>query len=299
MIWVVLVVFLVAVVAGWQVYARTALPSSITSQEEFTTSQELSAARWAPRLLPRVEPVDTPALAPMLQNAEKPLGDMLVQKERSGLQLSPIKIKTTTRAKIRASKLEVPGYGLYSYLLFGANSVAGRPKRLAAARAYLALFPAVTDPAIKDLPKGNLNIFYVPWRGPTIGLDTLIKGGAEGMVTGQDINTSAEFLIERYDYTFARRLLRKIGEEGDGIYLVSYFKPLGRIDKPNPKKLLVQDLSGVREDLIELWIMEFRRQVRRQRYWSPLTLRNVMKELRTKLALIVPLVRFAGMAISE
>ena len=106
------------------------------------------------------------------------------------------------------------------------------------------------------------------------------------------------WLVDNYDHVTAKELLLHVGEKGHDIYLVSYFQPLTSVDAPDENKLLVQDLSYVKEDLIELWIVEFEGQVAGERYWDEVTLRSAMLRVRTALPVIGDLVRITGKAFA-
>jgi hypothetical protein len=194
------------------------------------------------------------------------------------------RIDLTARAPLWTGDVEAAGYGLYSYLLFGSSSEAAYHRRLAAACAYLSVIPDRAEPAIQELSSENLNIFYVPLRSSSYRRDVL---------TTQD----AAWLVANYDYSRASLLLGRIGEEGDDIYLVSYRERLTRVEAPEADQLLVQDLSLVSLELVELWVKEFRRQIRREAYWDEFTFRQAMLRLRSALPHVARYVAFAGEAI--
>lgn len=191
----------------------------------------------------------------------------------------------TARATLFDDEAEKEGYGLYSYLLFGADSAAYLSKRLAAAGAYLRLIPPSERPEIEQLGDQNVNIFYVPMRGEARGHFL------------RDEN-AADFLVRHYNYVRALLLLRRIGINADGVYLAMYMAPLGGTESVDHKLLLVQDLSLVPDEFVELWIVEFRRQAGVEKYWDKLTLRNAMLRLRTALPLAAELIQVTGEALA-
>ena len=64
---------------------------------------------------------------------------------------------------------------------------------------------------------------------------------------------------------------------------MSYLEALGRLRKPVEARVLILDLSLTSEDLIEDRLLEFRRQVRRERYWDQTNLRSFLLQLRVAL----------------
>lgn len=192
-------------------------------------------------------------------------------------------VELTARAPLWTGDTEADGYGLYSYLLFGSGAEVTRARRIAAACAYLSVVPAREEPAVEQVSPENLNIFYVPLRSSSY---------RRAALTSAD----AAWLVANYDYSRARVLLNRIGEAGDDIFLVSYRERLTRVEAPDADRLLVQDLSLVPPDLIELWVREFRRQVRRRPYWDEFTFRQAMLRLRSALPHVARYVAFVGEA---
>jgi outer membrane protein OmpA-like peptidoglycan-associated protein len=87
-----------------------------------------------------------------------------------------------------------------------------------------------------------------------------------------------------YDYTRAKRLLRQINKEGDGIYLVSYLVSLSNVDEASDKDLLFVDLSYATEDLVEGFMLEFRNQVSKIDYANGYNPRLMLLHFRSYLA---------------
>jgi hypothetical protein len=191
--------------------------------------------------------------------------------------------KIMTKVLLPRGGVEPSGYGLYSYLLFGSSSEAGRSKRYAASRAYCKNFPELSE-ALGVFKPIDVNVFSVPTndRAPR---DTYCK--------------DAEKLVDDYyDYTLAKRLLQDVGLEGDGIYLVACERPIlgGSCD---PKKTLVVDLTTVKESLSELCVLEFRRQTRKKETWNDTSLRKLVFELRKKLPDIAEFISIAKAAAKD
>ncbi|MEM7428911.1 MAG: hypothetical protein AAF441_22720 [Pseudomonadota bacterium] len=202
-------------------------------------------------------------------------------------------IEVTARAPLLENGTEEFGYGLYSYLLFASRSDAGRTGRLRAIRAYLKLFG---DASAAKNKRRNINIFYIP---------ILNSAGALPIVAPDaQLDLLASQIEQNFDYARAQTWLNKLNMKEDGVYLISYFSELSEfldagagytareIDK---SKLLVQNLAYVPEDLIELWILEFRNQATRKDFWDQFTLRNVMKNIRTAVPHITKFVKFYGL----
>jgi hypothetical protein len=191
-------------------------------------------------------------------------------------------IKEVTRHGLPTGTFEPSGYGLYSYLLFGSSSQAGRTKRYAAAQAYCTNFLPISEAEKQGIPRLNLNVFSVP-----------IKDTAPSTYC----DNARKLVDDYYDYLLAKKLFQDAGLEGDGIYLVACNKPiLAGCDR---KKMLVVQLTTVPEDLSELCVLEFRRQTRKPNYWNDTTLRNVALTLRTQLPRIAQFISFAGVALAR
>jgi hypothetical protein len=179
---------------------------------------------------------------------------------------------------------EPPGYGLYSYLLFGSRSEATRSKRYAAARGYCQNFDPIEE-VLKEHRAENLNAFAIPTR-PSTPADTYCK--------------SEKMLVdEYYDYSLADQILRKINLEGDVIYLVACDKPI-LADGCDRTKMLVFNLTPVlvTENLSELCIIYFRDQTRKPKYWAVgiFNFEKFLVEFRTKI--LPQMARFIRIIVS-
>ncbi|HTO84144.1 MAG TPA: hypothetical protein VMQ73_18105, partial [Methylomirabilota bacterium] len=193
-------------------------------------------------------------------------------------------IQITERAPLWAGAMESEGYGLYSYLLFGTNSDRNRSKRLAAI--HRELFSNPTDPGLANFSLSERNIFYLP----------LAPKGSPLVTDVEQANDS--WFLCHYDYTTAQYLLRRIGKEGDGIYLASNISPLMNREQPANNRILVSDLSWISDDLIEQAVREYRRQVMRERYWDQATLRSMAFKLRAALTPIAKSIELMTAAIA-
>lgn len=149
-----------------------------------------------------------------------------------------------------AGQPETAGYGLYSYLLLGAPpSEATRERYLKAIDAYLSLIPDVVS-LEEYVPRGELNIFYMP-----------VRGAPAPPVT-------AQWVADNYDYARARSVLRVLpGSNRDGPYILAAFKPLGG-SSAAAGPYLFQDLSSVPPHLAASWVREFLNQAAQERFWE-------------------------------
>jgi len=177
--------------------------------------------------------------------------------------------RLTGRAFLATGENETSGYGLYSYLLLGQRANDGNRDL------YEALFSAY-------LKIEKVSRFYragVECRELNITYLLLQERPPE--------NPSVSWLLEHYDYARAQVLLRKLGEiDIANPYIISYSAPLSGETAINPKRLLLQNFSGIPDDLAFLWVQEFLAQARRPQYWDKRTLRRLMLSLRKNIAIV-------------
>ena len=164
---------------------------------------------------------------------------------------------------------EAVGYGLYSYLLFGSRPTeATRDRYLKILAAYLN-FDSVFALEKVNYKPSQLNITYLPLE---------LSGS---------VDSSAEWLLDHYDFERARSLLDSLpGERKDGIYFVSSAKPLGSHAAPGH---LMQDLTTVPtspSDLIAWWTREFLNQAAQEHFWEPRTAELLGLRLRTTISVL-------------
>lgn len=171
------------------------------------------------------------------------------------------------RALLLPGRKEQKGYGLYSYLLFGARPDAdAKPRFLEVLKAYVNL-----DTGLEAYFKlDRLDVTYVP----------VTTEPAEGA----DFATA---VLEKYDYGRARALLADLPKgkvNGDGPFIVSCIQPLQGPDS-NPGPCLVQNLSMVPASVLSLWMKQFRSETTQQRVWDDKALGSVALNLRTAIAI--------------
>jgi hypothetical protein len=161
--------------------------------------------------------------------------------------------RETGGAFLLPDQAEPPGYGLYSYLLFGAPPGNGaRDRYRSALEAYVGLIPDIVA-LERYIPPAELNVAYVPVR------------------TAPDRTTTPERLLAEYDYARARSLLRLFpGGNREGPYIVSALRPLGGAVPPTatPTPYIFQDLSKVPPHLVASWVKEFWNQAAQERFWE-------------------------------
>jgi hypothetical protein len=160
------------------------------------------------------------------------------------------------------------GYGLYSYILFGAAPLETKRERyLKSLEAWRTLVPALAE-LERYLKPDQLNVVLVP-----------VQKAADGRV-------SAEWLLENYDYARARVLLRAVGRSGrDGPYIVSTLQPLGE-GAPLTGEHLFQDMSSVPPALVAAWTSEFLTQSAQQRFSEARTGPQLALRMRTTLRIL-------------
>jgi hypothetical protein len=184
------------------------------------------------------------------------------------------------RSLLLPNQQEKAGYGLYSYLLFGAPPDGeARARYLQAIAAYLRLIPHLA--ALKQYFKPrDLNVMYLPMQQLPSDTQTITE----------------EWMLIHYDYTRTRSLMRALpGTNRAGPYLVSSFQPLDKTTAA-PVPYLFQDLSVVPPSLVSLWVSEFLNQVAQQNIMKERTGPILVLRIRTiieQLAITMPEVREA------
>ena len=194
---------------------------------------------------------------------------LVVEPLRAGPQENPT--RKTGRGFLEKGKKEITGYGLYSYFLLGSPPMdSNRARYLNAIRAYLNLISKIS--ALEDYVSADkLNVMYLPVRS-SVPLDT-----------------TAESLLENYDFARARVLLDMLpGAHNTGPYLLSGLKPLSSAE-PLSSPYLFQDLSSVPtepRDLMSAWILEFMNLAAQERFWQPKTAELLTLKVRTAISVL-------------
>jgi hypothetical protein len=176
---------------------------------------------------------------------------VIVRVPTRGPASDPLARETGRRLLPKGTK-EVPGYGLYSYLLLGSppnRDIRGRYR--AAVKAYWELMPAIAD-LESQIPRRGLNVTYLPVdrSEPLLG------------------DSSFDWALDHYDYARARAILRTLaGEHRDGPYIISSSKPIS-VNDTLEGPYLYENLSGVPPELVYHWVKSFLRQAAQQRFWE-------------------------------
>jgi hypothetical protein len=253
MVWLIITTVILVAIFGAHAYATDT--GELTNKYE-RSSKPMIYLSDRPTMLPRTAASDEPwdPFRSLFENLKEGPG------ENS-------KDKVITKLLLPHSSVEPSGYGLYSYLLFGSSSEAGRNKRYATARAYCKNFPELSEAIEVGIAPINLNIFSVPTKD-IAPKDTYCR--------------DAETLVDDYyDYARAQKLMRDIGLSDNGIYLVACDAPIAR--GCNPKTMFVVKLTTVKATLAELCVLEFRIQARNKNTWNDTTLRSLAYQIRTRL----------------
>ncbi|PWT98437.1 MAG: hypothetical protein C5B51_29295 [Terriglobia bacterium] len=174
--------------------------------------------------------------------------------------------RVTSRALLLQGENEEPGYGLYSYLVFGLRPARSDTPRYAryikALEAYLELEEASS--VRRYVPQDAINVTYLPVR--------------------DSAPTTPAALLETYDYSRAQRLLAlTTGESPDGPFLISARQPLSRA-AALPAEHIFQDLSTVPPDLVRLWVKHFIEQAAQERFWESKSRDEFILGVRTYIA---------------
>jgi hypothetical protein len=184
--------------------------------------------------------------------------------------------RETGRSLLLAGESEAPGYGLYSYLLFGSQPAdEARERCRQAIEAYWGLIPEIAS-LEQYVKRKELNIAYLPVR----------------TLPGQPLSSAG--VLENYDYARARSLLRYVpGANREGPYILSVLKPVA--DSAGADVLrphIFQDLSRVPPPLVANWVREFLNQAAQERFWEERTAESFALRLRATVAVL-------GMALPE
>lgn len=182
--------------------------------------------------------------------------------------------RVTSRSLLGESSHEESGYGLYSYILFGAPpNDANRDRYLAVLSSFIKL-PSTED-MVKHISRKQLNVTYLP-------------------VKGEQDSSSSDALLGAYDYARAAALLARISCKGHevpcgpllaGPYIISTTKPLSN-QASLSEHFLYQDLSFVPGRIVPLWVDEFMKQSATPEFWQKRNGPQVAIKLRTAIAVL-------------
>ncbi|HEU4890429.1 MAG TPA: hypothetical protein VFT47_02695, partial [Vicinamibacterales bacterium] len=182
----------------------------------------------------------------------------------------------------RANREEI-GYGLYTYVLFGAQpNAAMRERFMAAIDAYLNVIPDI-EGFQQNLALPQRNVTFFPVDQP---LSTDIRS---------DAATFKAWLLEHHDYARARQILQPIeAARRDGPFLLSCAEPRSAAPK-SAGPCLFQDLSTVPPRVVTLWMQEFINHAQMAQFSKTAFAPPFAVRVRTVIALLadnVPIVAF-------
>jgi len=157
---------------------------------------------------------------------------------------------------------ELPGYGLYSYVVLRKAAQPDERERAAeVVRAYLTLAP-VARPGPPVSP-WEINITYLPLTSAPPG--ELEQRSEEE----RDPEPLVAWLLDHYDYTFSEDVLDEDdGLLGPGPFLVSYPKAVVSDGESASPLHLLQDLSAMAPRAVREWTGIFLAKASEKRYWS-------------------------------
>ena len=167
---------------------------------------------------------------------------------------------------------EVPGFGLYSYVLFSAQprDDVQRQRYLKAIEAALSVLPDIDDLLSRHALSRQLNITSIP-----------VLALPPAASTTEQL---AALLLQNYDYAAAKLLLNRSRPNlQQGPYLVSSRTPLSE-DSAGQADPRIEDLGGVAPLQVWEWVRLFEYLAAGQRSWSDEALRRVGVQLRNVLA---------------
>jgi hypothetical protein len=173
-------------------------------------------------------------------------------------------VEESGRAYLSSGDEEVPGYGLYSYLLFPSRPSDGSPQKercLFAIEMWRVKIDALEDVEREYVPE-KINVTYLPVRNE------------RGF-------TSAEEIFQDYDFVRGKKLLNSFPEsdpiDRDAIYLVSVRKPLSRgLTEP----YLFIEVSTREKIVFEHWMGVFLDKVKHEERWNKTSLKEYALGLR-------------------
>jgi hypothetical protein len=263
---------------------------------------------------PKGEPIFVDLAKAMLPDTPSHIGGFIGRS--SGIigrppNSAPVSVSTLSRgSRITASSFllpdqdEAPGYGLYSYVLFGARaesldsprwrryfqtilaffnlpSAAQAGKYTLPASLNLTFFPITCSRA--ELPKSEYQpiLFQFDPKRVEAHAQEHRAGGKPFAGHGQSNIDTACTLVSSYDYSRAQRLLAMLpGSHLEGPYIISTTQPLSKTGAL-PAQYLYQDLSSVPPELVGLWFKEFMAQSQDAEFWKTRTKEQFVLRLRT------------------
>jgi hypothetical protein len=224
-----------------------------------------------------------------------------------GISVPPKRV--TASDFLPSSQTEKEGYGLYSYILFGA-----RPESIGSERwrrYYEAIVAYLDIPTVGEVsryvPPASTNLTFLPValaesELPAAGLARPIQfrfdaqrlaahyalHEASGKQPYHDSSNgvTACMLVGNYDYARAQGLLALLPDSHmEGPYIISVAEPLSKT-RALPAQYLYQDLSSVPPDLTRLWVKEFIAQAQENEFWKTRSKDQFVLRLRTAIGMM-------------
>lgn len=163
--------------------------------------------------------------------------------------------RATGRGWLLGNQPEAPGYGLYSYLLFGSlPSEATRPLYVAVVQASLGKVEPIERKVEAGYALAQLNLYLIPlYKAPPPDVKAADVPG---------------WIVDNYDYARASRILGAVPRHGTGVYIISVLgKPIDPARQLTPPYLW-QDLTHVEPTITAAWIQHFLDQSAKERPWE-------------------------------
>jgi len=189
--------------------------------------------------------------------------------------------RATGRGWLVGNQPEPPGYGLYSYLLFGSlPSDATRPLYVAVIKASLSKVEPI-ERELQAFPPAQLNLYLTPLLG-------------EPPKDAQPDNL-ANWIVDNYNYPRAEKILASLPDRKTGVYILSILsQPVDPSHALHPPYLW-QDLSNVEPGIAVAWIQYFLDQAAKDRPWEEsmgdrlaLDLRNNVEQVAVQMQAAIP-----------
>ncbi len=189
--------------------------------------------------------------------------------------------RPTGRGWLVADRPEPPGFGLYSYLLFGSlPSDATRPLYLAVIKATIGKVEPI-ERELQVFQPIQLNLYMVPLLSDP--------------PPDAQPNDLANWIVDHYNYPRAQKILATLPNRRTGVYILSVLSKPVDPSLPLQPPYLWQDLSNVEPAIATAWIQYFLDQAAKDRPWEEsmgdklaLDLRNNIQQVATQMQATIP-----------
>lgn len=192
-------------------------------------------------------------------------------------------VRPTGIGTLVGNRLEPPGFGLYSYLLFGSlPSDATRPLYVAILKASLSKIEPIQG-ELQTFPPAQLNLYLMPLLSE--------------LPQNTQLDDLANWIVDKdhYNYPRAQQILAALPGRRSGVYIISVLsRPIDPSRQLQPPYLL-QDLSDVDPRIADAWIQYFLNQAAKDKPWQEsvadqlaLDLRNNIERVADQMQLAIP-----------